>query len=136
MQSKSRGAVIALVALALVVAACGGGSTSRVIATVSPQDAAERLVENPAPVVLDIRTPEEVAAGHLAGSVNIDFYEADFADRIGELDRDASYVVYCRSGNRSGQAMELFESLGFSDVIEIDGGIVAWSAAGLPVTLE
>jgi phage shock protein E len=136
MRSRSRGAAVVLLVLSLVVAACGGGSTTRVIATVSPEDAAAELAENPAPVLLDIRTPEEVAAGHLAGSVNIDFYEADFADRIAALDRDASYVVYCRSGNRSGQAMELFDSLGFSDVIEIDGGIVAWSAAGLPVTLE
>lgn len=136
MQSKSHGATVVLLVLSLVLAACGGGSSTRVIATVSPQDASVRLADDPAPVLLDIRTPEEVAAGHLGGSVNIDFYEADFADRIAELDRDASYVVYCRSGSRSGQAMELFDSLGFADVTEIDGGIVAWSAAGLPVTIE
>lgn len=136
MRSRSRRATVVLLVLPLVVAACGGGSTTRVIETVSPEVAAERLAEAPAPVVLDIRTPEEVAAGRLAGAVNIDFYEADFADRIAALDRDAGYVVYCRSGSRSGQAMELFDSLGFSNVTEIDGGIVAWSAAGLPVTLE
>lgn len=136
MKSRSSLAFVALVAFALIVAACGGGSATRVIETVSPQTAAERLAADPASVLLDIRTPEEVAAGHIPGSRNIDFYADDFATQIGELDRDASYVVYCRSGSRSGQAMELFDRLDFVDVIEIDGGIVAWTAAGLPITLE
>lgn len=136
MPVKTRGAAVLLVLVAVALAACGGGSSTRVIETVSPQDAAEKLAEEPALVLLDIRTPEEVAAGHLPGSVNIDFYADDFAAQIGALDRDAGYVVYCRSGSRSGQAMELFDSLGFSDVTEIDGGIVAWSTAGLPITLE
>ncbi len=136
MRSGSRGVTVVVLVLAVLVAACGGGSTTRTLETVSAQDAAEKLAEEPAAVLLDIRTPEEVAAGHLGGALNIDFYADDFADRIGELDRNASYVVYCRSGNRSGQAMELFDSLGFADVTEIDGGILAWSAAGLPVTLE
>jgi phage shock protein E len=83
--------------------------------------------------VLDIRTPEEFGDGHVEGALNIDFYAADFADRIGDLDRDAVYVVYCRSGNRSGQAMALFEELGFTAVHELDGGILTWVAEGLPL---
>ncbi len=84
-------------------------------------------------VVLDVRTPEEFAEGHLADATLIDIYEADFADRIAELDPDVPYVVYCRSGNRSGQAVELMGELGFTDVTDIDGGILAWNAAGLPI---
>ncbi len=121
----------ALLATTLVIGACGGSSTAQ-LDTVGPVAAAEAIAE-PGTVLLDIRTPQEVAEGSIAGAANIDFYEADFRDRIASLDRDASYVVYCRSGNRSAQAMKLFAELGFADVTEVDGGIVAWLQAGLPV---
>jgi rhodanese-related sulfurtransferase len=84
-------------------------------------------------VVLDVRTPEEFAEGHVADSTLIDIYEADFADRIAALDPDVPYVVICRSGNRSSQAVALMRDLGFSDVTDVDGGILAWNAAGLPL---
>lgn len=119
-----------------LVSACSSSGSATAVESVSPQVAAEKLAAEPGTVVLDIRTPEEVAAGHLPGAVNIDFYEADFEDRIAGLDRDASYVVYCRSGNRTSQARSVFEDLGFGDVIDVDGGIVAWYDAGLPVTLD
>jgi phage shock protein E len=84
-------------------------------------------------VILDVRTPEEFAEGHLDGAVMIDFYEADFADRLGELDSEVPYLLYCRSGNRSGQTTVIMRDLGFTDVADVDGGIVAWSGAGLQV---
>jgi len=83
--------------------------------------------------VLDVRTPEEYAEGHIDGATLIDFYEPDFANRIAELDRSAAYVVYCRSGNRSGQAVALMAEQGFTAVNDLDGGVTAWSAAGLPL---
>ena len=58
---------------------------------------------------------------------------ADAADRIGELDRDLPYVLYCNSGNRSADAAQLMTDLGFSEVYEVDGGIQGWLGAGLPV---
>lgn len=84
-------------------------------------------------VVLDVRTPDEFAEAHIEGAVLIDFYEADFADQIAALDRDVPYVLYCRSGNRSSGAREMMNDLGFADVADIDGGILSWSAANLPV---
>lgn len=84
-------------------------------------------------VILDVRTPEEFAEGHLDGAVMIDFYEADFADRLGELDPEVPYLLYCRSGSRSGQTTAIMRDLGFTDVADVDGGIVAWSGAGLQV---
>ncbi len=83
--------------------------------------------------MLDVRTPEEFASGHLAGAVNLDFYAPSFADDLAALDREAPYLLYCRSGNRSGQAREMMRSLGFAEVHEIAGGINAWVEAGLPV---
>jgi len=132
-----------LAALALVAAGCGGGSSgateettaaaASAVTLVSPEDA-HRLVEEGDVEVIDVRTPGEFAEGHIEGATLIDFYEPDFADRIAELDRETEYVVYCRSGNRSGQATAMMADEGFTAVDDVDGGIVAWEAAGLPVT--
>lgn len=85
-------------------------------------------------VVLDVRTSEEFAEGHIEGAVMLDFYDPAFADQLAELDPDVPYLLYCRSGNRSGQTAEVMEQLGFTDVADVDGGIVAWSDAGQPIT--
>jgi rhodanese-related sulfurtransferase len=121
--------VIAVSLAAFVLTACGGSDTA-VLETVDAGAFAD-LVAADGTVILDIRTPEEYAEGHIEGSLNIDFYEEDFAAQIGQLDRDVEYAVYCRSGNRSGQAMELFADLEFNAVHELGGGIVAWIGAGL-----
>ncbi len=84
-------------------------------------------------LVLDVRTPEEFAEGHLDGATLVDFYDADFADQLAELDPDRPYLLYCRSGSRSGQALDLMAQLGFRDVANIDGGIQAWQRAGFDV---
>jgi rhodanese-related sulfurtransferase len=68
------------------------------------------------PVILDVRTPEEYSEIHVQGSVNIDWNGPDFKDQVMKLDKNASYKVYCRSGNRSGRAMDLMKTLGFHDV--------------------
>lgn len=98
---------------------------------VSPGEAADLARDGV--TILDIRTPEEFAAGHLDGAMMIDFYAPDFAASLANLERGATYVLYCRSGNRSAQAADLMTQLSFTDVAEIDGGVLAWSAAGLPL---
>lgn len=67
-------------------------------------------------VVIDVRTPEEYSEGHLDGALNIDFYAPDFAAQIAELPKDGTYVLYCRSGSRSGQAKSIMDNMGFTDV--------------------
>jgi len=120
---------------AVVIAGCSSSSTSAAVDTVAPATAAEIITTESNEVVLDIRTPEEYDQGIIEGAVNIDFYDDDFAVQLDALDKDAHYVVYCNSGNRSGQANSIFEDLGFTDVTEIDGGITAWYSEGLPVVL-
>jgi rhodanese-related sulfurtransferase len=124
----------AVVAVALVTTACGGGTATveQVVETVSPERASE-IIDGGDAVVLDIRTPEEFAEARLAGAVNIDFYADDFEDRLAELDRGTDYVVYCRTGNRTSTAREIMRQLGFESVHEIDGGIVNWYETGLPI---
>ena len=115
--------------------ATGAATDITGISTISVADAAA-IADNPPAnlVVLDVRTPEEFAEGHLEGAVLVNFYDADFADQLEALDADVPYLVYCQSGNRSGQALGVMEQLGFSSAADVDGGIAAWSAAGLPVT--
>ena len=130
-----------LVALAASVAPAdvggtgdGGQGEASGLRTVEATSAARLLTDPPADlVVLDVRTDEEFADGHLADAIQLDFYRDDFRDRLADLDPDVPYLLYCRSGNRSGQTLALMEELGFSDVTDVDGGIVAWAAAGLPV---
>ena len=83
--------------------------------------------------IIDVRTPEEFATGYLENAVNIDYNSAAFSDEIKTLDKNRTYLIYCRSGARSGQALGLMAVLQFTEVYNISGGITAWQAAGLPV---
>ncbi|MDH3606568.1 MAG: rhodanese-like domain-containing protein [Acidimicrobiia bacterium] len=124
---------ILLLLLALTLAACGGTDTAQ-IELVSPAEAATVLEERAADVVLlDVRTLEEFNEVRVPGSVNVDFYAADFAFQLDTLPKDVPYVVYCRSGNRSSQTMDIMRDLGFAEVWDVDGGILSWSEAGLPL---
>lgn len=155
----TRGFIAGVAGVSLLLAACGsddpatGDSAETAAETVAEAtvadagveisgistisvEAAAAITDNPPDdlVVLDVRTPEEFAEGHLEGAVLVDFYAADFAEQLAAFDTDVPYLVYCRSGNRSGQAMGVMEQLGFTSAADIDGGIVAWADAGLPVT--
>ena len=83
--------------------------------------------------VLDIRTPDEYADGHIAGAENIDFLDKSFDGKIAALDKSATYVVHCQSGGRSTKSLERFKKLGFKSIIHMDGGFAAWQKAGQPV---
>ncbi len=149
MPYRTRSVTLALLltAAVLVLGGCGGTSTATddasAPATTATTAASSVVLLEPVrahglvaagPVrVLDVRTPEEYAEGHIEDAELIDFYASDFERRIDALDRSATYVVYCRSGNRSGQATALMAALGFAAVNDVAGGIVAWEAAGLPV---
>jgi rhodanese-related sulfurtransferase len=145
-----RFATIAIVAGFAVLTACGsdepaadtdtgsevttGVAVPAGFSTVTADDAAAILADAPDDlVVLDVRTPEEYAEGHLEGALLVDFYDPDFADQLAELDPDVPYLVYCRSGNRSGQTLPLMQQLGFGSASDIGGGIIAWADAGLPI---
>lgn len=113
-----RGRIIAALAalgLALVIPACGGGDVSG--------SQARQLVRAGARLV-DVRTPDEFAAGHLPGAVNIPL--AELGHRLDELEpRDGAVVLYCRSGNRSGQAKALLARAGFTTLHDL-GPMSAW----------
>ena len=83
-------------------------------------------------VILDVRTPEEIANGAIENSIKIDYYSDTFREEIDELDKENTYLVYCRSGVRSGEATKLMEELGFQKVYDMPGGFSQWEAEDLP----
>lgn len=87
----------------------------------------------PGTVILDVRTPQEFAEGHIEGAFNIDIESGNFADKVAELDTRVPYVIYCRSGNRSAVAVEQMKSIGFTQTYHLEGGIAAWQSSGHPV---
>jgi phage shock protein E len=89
--------------------------------------------DDPRFVLLDVRTADEIAAGHIKGAVELDVYDPEFMDRLSALDREKRYVVYCRSGNRSGFAVGVMQRLGFAEAHNVSGGIKLWTEQNLPL---
>jgi phage shock protein E len=79
-------------------------------------------------LILDVRTPAEVAEAHLEGALFVDFMADDFRDKVVDLDKSADYIVHCRSGNRSGQAVVIMAELGFTGEL-VNGGTLDEAAA-------
>lgn len=122
--------VLAVAAL-LSISACGSGpADGGGVRTVAAADAVAVLDSR---VVIDVRSPAEVAEGAITGATVLDFNAGEFEAKIGDFDRNAAYLVYCRSGNRSGQAVAIMKELGFTDVIDA-GAFSDLQAAGAPTT--
>ena len=126
-------ALSALALLAMVVGAAGAGvDTAR---NVGPGEAQALILENAGNrdfVVLDVRTPGEFAQGHLEGAVLVDYLSPGFRGEMAALDKTKTYLVYCRTGNRSTSALGIMTELGFRSYYHLEGGIMRWLAEGLP----
>ncbi len=106
------------------------------IKDISAQEAWELVQDNrgnPDFIVLDVRTPEEYNEGHIEGAVMIDFNAGNFREEVDKLDKDKDYLLYCRSGNRSGKALAIMEELGFLEIYHMSGGMLEWKAEALPL---
>jgi phage shock protein E len=84
-------------------------------------------------VVLDVRTPEEFADGHIPGAINIDFNAEDFDQKLSKLDKDKTYLVHCAAGGRSARACTKLGKMNFPNLYNLEGGMGAWEKAGKPV---
>ena len=112
-------------------------ASTRIIENITPQEAFTLIQNNksyPDFVIIDVRTSEEFAEGHIENVVNIDFYAETFRDELDNLDKDKTYLIYCRSGSRSGNTLNIMEELNFREVYNMSGGIIEWKAEGLPLT--
>jgi phage shock protein E len=121
-------------AIALFSAACSSGAEESLSAADRARETAAQadvLTSAKSRTLIDVRTPSEFSAGHLLEAQNIDVQDASFDARISQLPKDGSYLVYCRSGNRSAAAVARMKQLGFTDVVD-GGAFDALVAAGLP----
>ena len=84
-------------------------------------------------MVLDVRTPGEFTRGHLEGAVLVDYRSPGFRKELESQDRTKTYLVYCRTGNRSGGALKIMKELGFRSYYHLEGGIKMWQEEGFPV---
>lgn len=91
------------------------------------------VVASPGVTIVDVRTPEEYAQGHIEGAVNIPVEYPDFMDRVSELDTEGTYAVYCRSGNRSQPAVAGMASVGITGIYELESGTTGWTSEGQPL---
>ncbi|EAR14191.1 rhodanese-like domain protein [Robiginitalea biformata HTCC2501] len=97
------------------------------MADLTQEDWREQLESDPDAVILDVRTDEEMEEGYIPGAIQIDIYRGQgFLDEVEKLDKSKSYYVYCRSGNRSGQACSLMQSKGFERTYNLVGGMLEW----------
>jgi phage shock protein E len=139
-RSAASRAIVLTVAMALSAAACSasqasGSQASPAVENAGPRPGVEAATtaRQAGAVAIDVRTPEEYAAGHIEGAELIDVQAADFSRRIGGLDPDVTYVVYCRSGNRSAAAAEAMRAEGLE---VLDGGALGdMVEAGWPATV-
>lgn len=121
-----------LAAFALLWLLACAGSDAPPAATITPEELASRIEAGTAPLVLDVRTPQEYEAGHIPGAVLIPHDQ--LASRIGELagHENDEIVVHCKSGRRAAMAEEVLRGAGFTQVEDLKGHMLAWQEGGYP----
>ena len=110
---------------------------TQIIDNVTPREAFNLIQDNqnnPDFVIIDVRTPEEFAEEHIENAINIDFRSETFRDGLNQLDKNKTYLIYCRSGGRSRNALDIMAELNFREAYNMLGGINGWKVEGLPIT--
>ena len=124
--------VILMTMSAVQISGCNGHDT---ITSVSAPEF-NKAIKADTMLLLDVRTPQEYAEGHIAGALNIDVRSDDFQKMAEkDLSKDSTILVYCRSGRRSMDAAKILTKLGYK-VVNLKGGVIEWKEEGLPVTGE
>ena len=117
---------IPVILSALLLTGCGASAQDNLgYRQITMEEAAKRMEQEPAAIILDVRWPDEYQAGHIPGAINIP-NETIGSEALPQLpDKDQTILLYCRSGNRSKQASEKLAALGYTQVLEF-GGILDW----------
>mgnify|MGYP001822721623 FL=1 len=110
-------------------------STTSARQVITSADLVQRLEGEDAPVILDVRSPEEYAEGHIPGAINVPYDQ--IAANLDSLESflTAEVVVYCRTGRRAGVAEKALREAGFTQVVDLEGHMTTWNEAGLPVVV-
>ena len=126
---------IFIICIGFIIPSLSAQDSTRILA-VSAKEAADLIDKHSGDnrfAILDIRTPGEFQSGHLAKSIPIDFYSPTFAGQLNRLDKTKTYLVYCRTGNRSTKSLALFKKLKFLTIYHMASGISAWKSEGFAV---
>jgi thioredoxin len=116
--------------ISFIVFSCNG-QTSSAVKTVDVATYSEKIKATPNAQILDVRTPEEYASGHIENSDNVNWLSDSFVLRTDKYNKTKPVFVYCKSGGRSAKAADKLAELGFTTIYNLDGGMLKWEAAGL-----
>ena len=111
-------------------------ASNHLLKTISPKMASDLIAKhknNADFIILDVRTPQEFNNGHIEKAILLDFYSKTYTDEFKRLDKSKIYLIYCRSGNRSGKTLDLIKNMGFSRVYNMGQGINGWRSMGFPI---
>lgn len=125
-----------LILSSAMIISCGGGSDNKAASTGGVAAFDSLIKALPDEQILDVRTAEEFQSGYIDGARNIDWNSQSFPIDVNALEKSKPVLIYCRSGRRSAEAATYLRNNGFTDVRELEGGIAAWQAAGLPVKVN
>ncbi|WOD42482.1 rhodanese-like domain-containing protein [Hwangdonia lutea] len=127
-------AVLAIVFLLLGITFVGCNKSEKSEAkVVSPQEV-QALIQLNNVQLIDVRTPKEFKEGHIKDAQNIDFLSSTFTEDIKTLDKEKPIIVYCRSGRRSANSTKKLQEAGFTEIYDLEGGILKWEQEGFDVT--
>ena len=122
--------ILFITAISILFFSCNAQSNSDAKLVDAKEFSAEIKSAN-APQILDVRTPQEFNEQHIANATNIDWNGNSFEEQAKQLDKDRTVYVYCKSGGRSAKASSKLAEMGFTDIVELDGGITKWNDAGM-----
>ena len=120
--------LLLLVALGFNFSVNAQAANSKGVVAISAEDF-KKMADSGKYTIIDIRTPREFAQGHIKGAINIDFYKKSFFGKMAQY-KDKAFLYYCRSGNRTGQAMRKFNQMKFKEGYDLQNGIISWKRAG------
>ena len=129
-----------LFSIALFLSSCAQkkstteGTTGE-IKTIPVQEFSQKINATQEKTIIDVRTPEELSSGTIPQAIHVDFYNPQFETQIDQLDKSKPIFIYCKSGGRSGNALEIFRKKGFQTVYNLQGGMMAWTAANMPISI-
>lgn len=120
--------IFSLLLIAFLFTGCQG-QTKSTIKTIDKKAFAEKLKEQKNPQLLDVRTSEEYSTGHIGDAVNVNWNGDSFVAQASKLDKTKPVFVYCKVGGRSAQAADKLAEMGFTEIYNLEGGIMKWNAS-------
>lgn len=125
------------IVLCIIIGGCGAkqsqaGDKTEVIKDINSNEAEELINDNNV-IIIDVRTPQEFANGHIKDARNINVADKNFSSRIDNLDKNDTYLIYCRTGSRSRYAVNMMEKLNFKTIYHLKNGISEWAKEGNPI---